>query len=78
MEKTGETSLGRAALTPREAEVLQHVIAGKSNKEIAEALSCALRTVECHVTSILRKRGVRTRFRLLASWVHTEAERLNG
>jgi two-component system response regulator FixJ len=59
------TRMGRR-LTPRECEVLHHLLEGESNKEIANALVCSLRTIECHVTSILKKHGVATRLRLLA------------
>lgn len=46
------------ALTPRESDVLKHVAAGKSNKEIAEALDISQETVKEHVQNILRKIGV--------------------
>ncbi len=40
---------GRAALlTAREKEVLQSLLAGRSNKEIAQTLGISLRTVEMH------------------------------
>ena len=42
-------------LTEREVEVLQLVAAGRTNREIAEALFISLRTVTNHVTNILNK-----------------------
>jgi len=42
-------------LTPREREVLQLVAEGKANKQIARLLSIAVRTVEAHRASIMRK-----------------------
>ena len=45
-------------LTPRELEVLQHVVIGRMNKEIAAALSINERTVKLHRTAITRKVGV--------------------
>ena len=42
-------------LTPREREVLQLVAEGKANKQIARRLSIAIRTVEAHRASIMRK-----------------------
>lgn len=42
-------------LTPREREVLQLVAEGKPNKQIAKRLSIAVRTVEAHRASIMRK-----------------------
>jgi DNA-binding NarL/FixJ family response regulator len=44
-----------ADLTEREAEVLRLVASGKSNKEIARALSVTERTVEFHVGNVLGK-----------------------
>jgi DNA-binding CsgD family transcriptional regulator len=50
-----------AGLSAREAEVLRLVAAGKSNREIAEALVVAERTVANHVASILNKTGSENR-----------------
>jgi predicted ATPase/DNA-binding CsgD family transcriptional regulator len=46
------------ALTTREAEVLELVRQRLSNAEIAELLSVSVRTVETHVSALLRKIGV--------------------
>ena len=43
------------ALSPREHEVLRYLVAGRSDPEIAAALSIGRRTVQSHVASILRK-----------------------
>lgn len=45
-------------LTKREIEVLAFVASGKSNKEVAEALSISVKTVETHKTHILIKLGL--------------------
>jgi DNA-binding NarL/FixJ family response regulator len=58
--------LGPELLTPREASVLEHLQAGRSNAEIALALSVSVETVRTHRRNIYRKLGVRTR-RELAS-----------
>jgi FixJ family two-component response regulator len=42
-------------LTPREREVLLHVIGGKLNKEIASDLGAAERTIKAHRASIMAK-----------------------
>lgn len=44
-----------ALLTSREGEVLSQAAAGKSDKEIAEALSLSIHTVKTHMRSILGK-----------------------
>ena len=47
-------------LTPREREVLTHVVAGKPNKQIAYELGTAERTVKFHRGRMMPKLGVRT------------------
>ena len=48
-------------LTPREREVLELVVAGLKNGEIAERLTLSKRTAENHVSRLLRKLGVSSR-----------------
>ena len=48
-------------LTPREAEVLTLLAAGRANKEIGRALDLQEITVKLHVRNIFRKLGVRNR-----------------
>ncbi len=50
-----------ATLTVRETEVLERLAGGLTDHEIAEALTLSPRTVEMHVSSILRKLGARNR-----------------
>lgn len=45
-------------LTVREQEVLQHIAAGQSNKQIASDLDLSVRTVETHRLNIKRKLGI--------------------
>jgi DNA-binding NarL/FixJ family response regulator len=47
--------------TPRELEVLVHLIMGKSNKVIGKTLFITDNTVKAHLTSIYRKLGVASR-----------------
>jgi len=54
------------ALTGREREIVDLVLSGKPNKEIAAACSIALRTVETHLYNTFRKCGVRSRAELIA------------
>jgi DNA-binding NarL/FixJ family response regulator len=48
-------------LSSRELEVLTHLADGLTDREIAEALMISPRTVETHVSNVLRKLGVRNR-----------------
>jgi LuxR family transcriptional regulator, maltose regulon positive regulatory protein len=50
-----------ASLTPRESEVLELLVVGLSNDEIAQRLFITRSTAKVHVHHILRKLGVRTR-----------------
>jgi two-component system, LuxR family, response regulator FixJ len=45
----------RGLLTPREREVMQHVVAGEANKVIARALGTSHRTVEIHRMRVMEK-----------------------
>jgi DNA-binding NarL/FixJ family response regulator len=47
----------RAALTPRELEVLQMIVEGKSNKEIATALDLSANTVAVHRANMMDALG---------------------
>jgi len=48
----------RAALTPRELEILQMIVDGKSNKEIASALGLSANTVAVHRANIMDALGI--------------------
>lgn len=51
----GERDTG---LTPRELEILQHIVAGKSNKEIASELNLSANTVSVHRANIMDALGM--------------------
>jgi DNA-binding CsgD family transcriptional regulator len=50
-----------AGLTPREADVLEQLVAGETNRRIARSLGISERTASVHVSRILAKLGVRSR-----------------
>jgi FixJ family two-component response regulator len=49
-----------ATLTPREHEVLQHVIAGQLNKQIAADLGTVEKTIKVHRARVMEKMGIRS------------------
>lgn len=51
----GERDTG---LTPRELEILQHIVAGKSNKQIATELNLSANTVSVHRANIMDALGI--------------------
>jgi DNA-binding NarL/FixJ family response regulator len=57
--RSSDSTLGM--LTAREAQVLQFLANGRTDHEIAEALTISPRTVETHVSAILHKLGARNR-----------------
>jgi DNA-binding NarL/FixJ family response regulator len=58
--KRPETLKGKrhSALTPRELEVLQMIVEGKSNKEIAAALDLSANTVAVHRANMMDALGI--------------------
>jgi len=57
------------SLTPREAEVLDGVISGKSNKLIAVALDISTKTVEVHRARVMEKMAVNSVAELTALYI---------
>jgi len=49
-----------SALTPREKEVLPHIVRGRLNKQIAGDLGVSLKTIKVHRARIMHKLGVRS------------------
>lgn len=52
-------------LSPREGEVLKELLHNRLNKEIADRLRISVRTVKFHVSSLLAKFGVGSRWDLI-------------
>ncbi len=57
----GSNGGARVSLSARELDVLQLLVRGRSNKEVADDLDIGIRTVESYVSAILQKLGVRSR-----------------
>lgn len=51
-------------MTPRENEIVAHLVAGRTYAEIAEALVVSEKTVSSHVSNVLRKTGTKNRVEL--------------
>ena len=64
---------GRPPLTPREREVMDQILEGRSNKDIAKRLGIAVDTVKSHVHRLLQKLAVHSRVELVASARLTES-----
>lgn len=67
---TAATPLLPDVLTPREADVLDQLQLGRSNGEIALALSVSVETVRTHARSVFRKLGVKGRRELATLSAH--------
>jgi len=57
-------------LTPREGQIVAEVVAGRTNKEIAQELCVSLQTVKHHLTNIFDKVGVHNRLELALFSIH--------
>jgi two-component system, NarL family, nitrate/nitrite response regulator NarL len=57
-------------LTPREEQIVEEVVAGKTNNDIAQTLGMSAQTVKHHLTNIFDKVGVYNRLELALSYVN--------
>ncbi len=60
----GDAAPDRYGLTPRECQMVEAIVEGCSNREIAEKFAVREDTVKHHLTSIFSKLGVNTRLEL--------------
>ena len=60
------TCTARWGLTPKQSEVLSHIMRGLTNAAIASLMSCVERTVELHITALFDRAGVDSRAALVA------------
>lgn len=73
LERIGGRAPAPLGLTPTEERVAELVAAGRTNREVAEALFMSVNTVEANLKRIYRKRGVRSRAELAASYARGSA-----
>jgi DNA-binding CsgD family transcriptional regulator len=65
--RIGGRSSPREGLSGTEAEIVELVVAGRSNKEVAQALHLSTKTVEWNLSKVYRRLGVRSRTELAAT-----------
>jgi DNA-binding CsgD family transcriptional regulator len=65
--RIGGRKAPREGLSTTEAEIVSLVVAGRSNKEVAQALHLSPKTVEWNLSKVYRKLGVHSRTELAAS-----------
>ncbi len=65
-------------LTPREREVLRHIARGYMYKEVAQRLGISVKTVEAHVSAVLRKLQLSSRHELSRWAVERQLVTLDG
>ena len=77
LERTGHRAPG-ARLSPTEQQIADLVVAGRTNREVAEALFMSPHTVEAHLTRIYQSLGVRGRTELAAALRALRDDNLQG
>jgi DNA-binding NarL/FixJ family response regulator len=60
LNRSGEVNQEEEELTERQREILQLIVQGKANKEIADLVHVSVKTVEFHRARLMAKLGVRT------------------
>jgi DNA-binding NarL/FixJ family response regulator len=63
-----DSAARRWTLTDRQLQVLSGLARGRSNKELANELGCSMKTVETHVTELLRRSHQDSRLSLVATF----------
>ncbi len=70
--------MGQVQFSSRESQVIQLLIQGKSNKQIALALDLSVRTVEFHLSNIYAKLGVNSRIEAALKLTETSLRESTG
>ncbi|OEC37449.1 hypothetical protein A7D25_01940 [Pseudomonas sp. 21C1] len=61
-------------MTRREKDVMEHLVSGKTNKQIALALGISPYTVRDHLSSLMRKMDVESRTGLITEYLLSARE----
>ena len=72
--RTWHRGAAAEGLTEREQEIVRLIAAGASNPEIAQQLFLSRKTVERHVSNVLKKVGARNRTELAAMVADIQVE----
>lgn len=64
--------------TPRQEQILELVAAGRTDKEIAEALSISTKTVRTHLGRLFRESKVSSRAQAVALWIRVQMQASEG
>jgi DNA-binding NarL/FixJ family response regulator len=73
VDRGATAALEAVRMTQREREVIAHIAAGKSNKEIAQNLNIATDTVKSHVRNVMDKLALHSRLQI-AAYAHGQDE----
>jgi len=63
-----ELARERWGLSSRQIQIMQHLAWGHSNRDIADTLNCSQKTVELHVSNILKKAKLNSRAEAVAAF----------
>jgi DNA-binding NarL/FixJ family response regulator len=64
--------LAHNPFTPAQRAVLDQILNGSTNRQVAGELHLSVRTVESHVESLLRRSCTRNRTELVAWWLQSQ------
>jgi DNA-binding NarL/FixJ family response regulator len=67
----------KPVLSLRELQVLEHMVDGKTNKEIADTIYLSLDTVKAHLKNIYKKLGVSSRAQAVKTAIKSEIIRIS-
>jgi DNA-binding NarL/FixJ family response regulator len=67
LARIGGRSAPRGELSGTEADIVELVVLGRTNKEVAEALHLSAKTVEWNLSKIYKRLGVHSRTELAAA-----------